>query len=85
MNSSMSLIGWLTDLLQEHFGFNKPIPINKGAKKFITYNSQTMTVTQWAKAIGMKRSTLSSRLRGLHWDEVKALTKPVKKRGKDND
>ena len=75
---------WLESFKRFIFWQGQPIIPAPVTKKFITYNSQTMTVTQWAKAIGMNRSTLSSRLRGLHWDEVKALTKPVKKRGKDN-
>lgn len=42
----------------------------------ITYDGKTMSVSAWAREIGMHRNTLLHRLRGLGWPVERALTTP---------
>jgi len=46
------------------------------AKRY-TYRGESKTLTEWARAYGMKRSTLKSRLEGAGWPIEKALTEPI--------
>lgn len=46
---------------------------------FITYNGKTLTLSQWAKYVGLTYSCLKARLYN-GWSIEKALTTPVKKR-----
>ena len=60
---------WATEEVQSN---------NKTTSHYITFNGKTKTVTQWAKELNIHPATLFGRLqRG--WDEVRALTEPVKK------
>lgn len=36
---------------------------NRTSNHYITYNNQTKTLTDWAKEFGIKRTTLSNRIR----------------------
>lgn len=47
---------------------------NRDSNHYITYNNKTQTLTDWAKEIGIKRTTLSGRLRS-GWSIEKALSK----------
>lgn len=48
---------------------------NRTTNHYITYNNQTMTLTDWSKTLGVNRLTLSARLsRG--WTVEKAFTTP---------
>lgn len=49
---------------------------NKRDNRLLTYNGKTQTMTQWAREIGMKDTTLDERLRR-GWTVEDALTKPV--------
>lgn len=53
---------------------------NTRRSHFITYNGQTMSLSNWAREIGMNPGTLRSRIRN-HWTIEKALTQEVKKYG----
>ena len=51
---------------------------NTSRNRFLTYNGQTKTVTQWADSLGIKGGTLEGRLKN-GWSTEKALTTPVRK------
>lgn len=46
--------------------------------RLLTYDGKTMTLSQWAKEIGMNRSTLSHRINERGWTVERALTTPVR-------
>lgn len=46
--------------------------------RLLTYDGKTMTVSQWAKEIGVNRSTLSHRINERGWTVERALTTPVR-------
>jgi hypothetical protein len=46
---------------------------NRTSNHYITYNNKTMTLTDWSKYLGIKRTTLSSRLRR-GWTVEQAFT-----------
>lgn len=49
---------------------------NKSTSRFITFNGRRMTVTQWARELGLCAGTILARLyRG--YDDIDALTKPI--------
>ena len=52
---------------------------NKSDSRFITYNGETKTITQWAREIGIGIQTLYGRIDKLRWPIEKALTQPVKR------
>lgn len=59
---------WATDIEQAN---------NKRNSRFITYNNQTHTLSEWSRIVGIKQSILWKRLnRG--WDLDKALHTPVR-------
>lgn len=58
----------------------KWIPINDQQKntsrsRFITFNNKTMTITDWAKEVGVKTQTLFARINIYGWSIEKSLTK----------
>lgn len=55
---------------------NKENSNNRSDNKLITFNGKTQTISQWAEELGIKYSTLTSRLNKLKWSEEKALTAP---------
>lgn len=55
---------------------------NKRNSHFITFKGKTQTLTNWAKELGIDRSTLRDRLKVSKWSIEKAFTTPVKKRKK---
>lgn len=52
---------------------------NRSTNIFITYNGNTLTVTQWAEKTGVLCDTLSKRLNKYGWSVEKALTTPIRK------
>ena len=49
---------------------------NKSTNHYVTYNGETKTLSQWGRAMGLKKSTIQGRLhRG--WNEIDAITIPV--------
>lgn len=55
---------------------------NKRNNKLITYNGKTQTLSQWAKELKIKYSTLNNRINTNKWDIEKAFTQPLRKGGK---
>lgn len=53
---------------------------NTSRTVLIEYNGKTQTLTQWAKELNMKPSTLHNRIRVRGWSIEHALTQPVRKR-----
>lgn len=54
---------------------------NTRRTRFITYYGETHSVSEWARILGIKQSTLSMRINKYGWDIEKALGKEVKKYG----
>jgi hypothetical protein len=54
---------------------------NKRTNHRISVNGETKTVTEWARAKGMKYHTLTMRLYVYGWNEQRAVTTPVYKGG----
>lgn len=48
--------------------------INRRSTHFITYNNETHSITDWAKILGISRSTLSKRLNEYGMSLEKAMT-----------
>lgn len=53
---------------------------NKRNNRLLTFDGETMTLSQWAEEKGLKVSTLQARIDEYHWTTEKALTTPVKER-----
>lgn len=51
---------------------------NKTNLHYITYNNQTKCISEWAKYLGIKESTLRMRLVKYKWSVERALTKKCK-------
>jgi len=47
---------------------------NTRRNRFITFNNQTMTLSQWARNLGIKTSTLGQRYYTYKWNIEKCLT-----------
>ena len=47
---------------------------NRRNRREFQYNGQTMTITEWSKVTGIKKSTLDMRLLAYNWPIEKALT-----------
>ena len=52
---------------------------NRSCTRLLTYNGKTQSIAQWADEIGIKYSTLSTRLRRNQWNVEKALKTQIKK------
>lgn len=50
---------------------------NRRSNHQITFNGETMNVSQWAKKLGIKRATLNSRIVLMNWPIEKALNKQI--------
>lgn len=55
--------------------------LNRRSNRIIEFRGTTMTIYQWAKQLGVKRTTLSQRLNAYGWSIEKAFTTPTRKRG----
>lgn len=53
---------------------------NRRDNYLITHNKQTNTLSEWARIIGINKTTLINRINVYGWPIEKALTTPVKKR-----
>lgn len=51
--------------------------LNTRANNRITFNGETLTVTEWADKLGIKRATLCTRLKTYGWPVERALTEPT--------
>lgn len=52
--------------------------------KTLTLNSETLTITQWARRLGMNKATLQVRKRN-GWTDAEILTTPVRTKSKPKD
>jgi hypothetical protein len=52
---------------------------NRRSSRFLDFNGERKTISQWARDLGMLSSTLQERLRA-GWDISIALTKPVQRK-----
>jgi hypothetical protein len=55
---------------------------NKRSNQWITFDGETMIVTDWARRLGIKRTTLEQRINSYGWSVERALTTPVRPRRK---
>ena len=53
--------------------------LNKSTNRYITYNGQTKTITQWATDNNMPYYVLRKRIDILNWDFKRAISEPPKK------
>lgn len=60
---------------------NKTQQRNTKRNHFISYKGQTKCISEWAEELGIKADIIYSRL-GYGWSEERALTEPVRKRGR---
>lgn len=58
--------------------FDKPKGYSKKRNRYITYNDETHTLSEWTKLLGFKKNTISERLKS-GWNVEKALTTPTGK------
>ena len=54
---------------------------NTRKTRLVTYNGETHSVSEWARILNIKQSTLSMRLNKYGWSAEKALGKEVRKHG----
>lgn len=52
---------------------------NRRNNHLITFNGETKTMSQWARAVGLSPKTLARRINDKHWSIEKALTTPLMK------
>lgn len=53
---------------------------NRRDNRFFTFNGKTLTLTDWAIELGMKKSTLEMRWHHYHWPLERCLTEEVRPR-----
>lgn len=51
---------------------------NKDCNHFITVDSETLTLTEWAERTGVPRSIIYTRINRLGWEPEKAISTPVR-------
>lgn len=54
--------------------------IHRSNQKDITYAGKTQSMKSWSREMGIPYSTISKRISRYGWDEIRAITTPVKKR-----
>lgn len=52
---------------------------NTRANRLLTFNGQTMTMTEWEEKLNFRPNTLHNRISTYKWSIKKALTTPIKK------
>lgn len=52
---------------------------NTRKTRFLTYNGETHSVSEWARILGIKQSTLSARLNKFNWSVEEALSRGGRK------
>lgn len=55
---------------------------NRSSTRYIEFNGETRTISEWSKITGVGRTTIKHRIDVLHWSIEKALTTPTKERRK---
>ncbi len=50
---------------------------NTRKSRLLTYHGETLTMAQWARKLGVKRSTLEQRFYCYHWTVEKTLSTPI--------
>lgn len=58
---------------------------NKRTNRYITYNNETKTLSQWAETYNMSKETLTYRLDKAKWSLHKSLNEPIKIIRRKND
>lgn len=53
---------------------------NTRRNRFVTIDGETHTLREWARIKGINPGTVYSRINSKHWDEVDAITRPVRRR-----
>lgn len=61
---------WVTQKVQQN---------NRNNNRLLTYNNETLTISQWSEKLGFKRSVIGQRINGMGWSVEKALTTPIRK------
>jgi hypothetical protein len=51
--------------------------LNRRSNRRITFNGETLCVTEWANRLGLNKTTLMERLNSQKWSIEKALTAPI--------
>jgi hypothetical protein len=59
---------WATDIEQHN---------NRSDNRYLAHDGKTMTVSEWAREIGVNKHTLNDRIRKSKWSVEKALTSPI--------
>lgn len=85
--------GWKNGLSLERIDCNKGycpenckwIPLSEQSKnrrtnRFITYNGETHTISEWSRIMGIARKTLELRLKSKNFTLEEAFEKPINKR-----
>lgn len=55
---------------------------NRGTNHNIEYNGEIKTLIEWSEYLGMNKGSLLSRIRQYKWSVEKALTSPIRPKGK---
>lgn len=53
---------------------------NRRNNHYLTYNGETMSMSDWAERIGIPYGTLRSRVYILGWDDERAITTPIRQK-----
>ncbi len=53
---------------------------NRRSNRFISYNGEKHTISEWADIIGIRKDTLRRRIDVYHWPAERALTEPNRRR-----
>ena len=61
---------WVTQKVQQN---------NRSNNHLLTYNNETLTISQWSEKLGFKKSVIGQRINGMGWSVEKALTTPIRK------
>jgi len=51
---------------------------NRCTNHLITIAEETLCVADWATKVGLNRTTIDNRIRVLKWDDIDAITKPLR-------
>ncbi len=52
---------------------------NKSSNRLLTFNNETLTVSQWGDRFHIKRATISARINNYGWSIEKAILTPVRR------
>lgn len=53
---------------------------NRSNNRYIIYNGQCHTLSEWSDITGISKSVIDSRLNKLHWSEEKTLSTPLRRK-----